>query len=90
MGDHRADIKIKFLFHGKTYDFDAWINWCPDAKGDWVIDPCVVEFFRSSYEDGMDRYNEMVAKSEKEQMRKDIEARERAQLKALKQKYPEG
>lgn len=89
MGDHRADIKIEFSFHGKTYKMDAWINWCPDSDGDWVIDRRVVDFFRASYEDGMGRYNAMVEKNYQKEHAAEIEAGERAQLKQLKEKYPE-
>ena len=89
MGDHRADIKIEFWFHGKTYKMDSWINWCPDSDGDYIIDSRVVEFFRASYNDGMARYNAMVAESYQKQHTAEIEAVERAQLKQLKEKYPE-
>jgi hypothetical protein len=89
MGDHRADVKIEFTFHGKTEKFDAWINWCPDSDGDYVIDPRVVNFFRRCYNEGMDRYNDAVYESQ----RKEREIAERAQelcdLRRLKEKYPD-
>ena len=89
MGDHRADIKIDFTFHGKTYKMYAWINWSPDCEGDSVIDPRVVEFFRESYEDAMDRYHAMVYESEREQREKVQREQELATLKTLKEKYPD-
>ena len=89
MGDHRADVKIDFTFHGKTYKMDAWINWSPEAGGCWCIDERVVEFFRASYEDGIDRYNAMVHESEREQREKAQREQELATLKTLKEKYPD-
>lgn len=88
MGDHRADIKIKFYFHGKTYEFDAWINWFPESEGYWCIDQRVVDFFRASYEDGINRYESAVYESQKEQREKAEKEQELATLKRLKEKYP--
>lgn len=84
MGDHRADIKIKFWFHNKTYKYDAWINYSPDSDG---LDNRVVEFFRESYEDGIRRYDELVAKDEEKRNREFVREKELAELKRLKLKY---
>ena len=86
MGDHRADIKIDFTFHGKTYKYDAWINWVPESEY-WSIDPRVVDFFRECYDDGIERYNEIVYASEKEEREKAERKRDLAELQRLKEKY---
>lgn len=54
MGDHRADVKITFDFHGKKYEYDAWINY----QGYDGVDQRIIEFFENSWSDGMSRYNE--------------------------------
>lgn len=87
MGDHRADIKIEFNFHGKTYKYDADLNWFPDVEGDWVIDERVVAFFRHAYEDGMNRYHRMIEKSREGERKAEEERRDKAELARLKAKY---
>ncbi len=48
MGDHRADIKIKFSMYGETRDADMWINWSAEDNG---VDQRVIDFFEQSARD---------------------------------------
>ena len=84
MGDHRADVKIEFTIHGKTYKMDSWINWFDDGTG---IDARVVEFFRVSWEDAKARYDAQISELYLRDHARDIEARERREMARLKAKY---
>lgn len=87
MGDHRADIKITFNFHGKDYKLDSWLNWSPNDLG---IDERIIEFFRKSSEDGYARYARQEAEHFKRERAIEIEKEERAELERLKNKYEAG
>jgi hypothetical protein len=45
MGDHRADIKIKFSMYGEEKKADMWINWSPEDSG---VDQRVIDFFEQA------------------------------------------
>ena len=48
-------------FHGAKDKIDMWINYFPgECEG---LDDRVVEFFRSVYERGMEKYREIMFKS---------------------------
>lgn len=85
MGDHRASIKITFDFHGKKYKMDSWINYWPEEC--CGMDKRVVEFFNQSYADGMNRFEEKLAKFRAKEDKERIEAEEKETLKRLQEKY---
>ena len=87
MGDHRADIKIKFTIHGKTYEMDSWINWFDDGTG---VDYRVVDFFRASWEDAKACYDAHCEDLYAKEHAAEIEAGERRELQRLKTKYDSG
>jgi hypothetical protein len=87
MGDHRANVKIEFEFHGEVYKYDGWINWSPDNAEFDGVDGRVIEFFRESTADGMKRYNADVAEYMREQRAAEIERAERAEVERLNKKY---
>ena len=84
MGDHRADVKIKFSMHGKTYEMDSGINWFDDGTG---VDHRVIDFFRASWEDAKARYDYQCEELFAREHAKEIEANERRELDRLKCKY---
>ena len=85
MGDHRAACRIEFEFHGKTYKLNlSWVNWVDSYNG---IDRRVLEFFESSYADGMSRWHDAQIEAEEEANAAAREAAERAELARLKAKY---
>jgi hypothetical protein len=86
MGDHRADVKIKFTIHGKTYEMDSYINWFDDGDG---VDRRVTEFFRASWEDAKARYDAHLDALYAREHAAEIEAAERRQLAELQAKYAE-
>ena len=58
MGDHRANIKISFNIHEKTYEQEwAWINYFPNNDG---VDDRILEWFRECWEDAKRRYEEVI------------------------------
>ena len=84
MGDHRADIKIEFTMHGKTYKFDARLNWAPDDDG---IDCRIVEWFGACWSDAKRRYDEAVWESQQKQREQETERKDHEELARLKAKY---
>ena len=46
MDDHRADIKLEFTIHGRTYKTEMYMNYWP--KGG--IDQRIVSWFNECYE----------------------------------------
>lgn len=85
MGDHRADVKIEFTFHGETRKLHLdWVNYVDGGDG---IDDRVREFFETAYTDGMTRYHKLAAAAYRDRHKEEIEAREREELAALKAKY---
>ncbi len=84
MGDHRADIQITFAMHGKTYKMDSYVNWFDNGYG---IDDRIVEFFRESVADAMDRYDAKVAEYFKDQHEQEQAAADRIEYERLKAKF---
>jgi len=85
MGDHRAEVKIEFTFHGETRKLHLnWVNYVDGGDG---IDDRVRGFFEEAYTDGMTRYHELANKAYRERHAQEIEAEERQQLAQLKAKY---
>ena len=84
MGDHRADIKVEFSIHGKTYKQSWWINWFPDDTG---VDQRITDWFSERWEDALARYNMSLAELNREATERELEFCERAELERLKAKY---
>lgn len=78
MGDHRADIKIKFSMYGETRDADMWINWSPDDYHG--VDQRVMDFFEQAA-------REMRAKAYDPLFEKPPEDPERKEYERLKAKF---
>lgn len=55
MGDHRAEIKLQFEIHGKTYATTMSINYWPNDEG---IDERLVEWFRTCWEEARARWQQ--------------------------------
>lgn len=88
MGDHRAEVHIKFYFHGKTYKLDMdWINWSPWGSECEGIDQRVIDFFQRSTASGMEKYHKVVDKYHEEREKAEKEEQERRDLERLKKKY---
>jgi hypothetical protein len=84
MGEHRATINISFSIHGKEYKLDTWINYFPDdATG---VDPRIIDFFVSSWEDSMWEYYDAEHQREIEK----IEKEDRELYERLKKKFEPG
>lgn len=86
MGDHRADIKIDFTFHGKTYRQEWWINWFPDGEREGC-DRRITEWFSKCAAEGYARYDAQVAEYFEREHANDIKKSELAELARLKAKY---
>lgn len=84
MGDHRAEIKIEFTIHGKTYKQEWWINWWANDDG---VDQRIVDWLANCWEDAYMRYNEGVNKILEKEEKERIEAEEKAELERLQAKY---
>ena len=84
MGDHRASIKIRFEFHGVVKECDMWINYCADELG---VDNRVIQLFREGYEEGMEKYDQIVFRSQRVQREQETRRQEQEELKRLKEKY---
>lgn len=80
VGDHRADIKIRFEIHGKVYEHEFWINYWPDETG---IDVRVQDFFRASWEDALLVYADLIAEADQREQ----ERIERAEYARLQSKF---
>jgi len=87
MGDHRASIKIKMEFHGIKDSVELDINYFPGSSDG--VDERVIEFFRSVYDRGIAKYDNMIADMYEKQAQDQIEEAERKQLAQLKKKYGE-
>ncbi len=90
MGDHRAEIKIEFTFHafhGKTEKSSWWINWCPWHTDYPGMDQRIIDWFAEMTERGMTRYDAQMAEYWREEIARDTEKSERAELERLAHKY---
>jgi hypothetical protein len=87
MGDHRADVKITFKFHGQTYEMDSWINWSGHGSECDGVDQRVIDFFRASTKDGLARYHAAADKAYAIAHAADIEASERREFERLREKF---
>jgi hypothetical protein len=83
MGDHRLSITIKAEFHGKTYEYDNWMNY----NGFDGVDRRIIEFFEAIWDDGYARFQQQIHESEKEQREEQTRRNELAELQRLKEKY---
>jgi len=54
MGDHRADIKIEFTIHGKTYKQSWFINYFDDGDG---VDSRISDWFRKCWHNAKSRHD---------------------------------
>lgn len=82
--DSRFTLKGTFSIYGKTYPMDMSLNWSAWAD---AIDPRITDFFRASYEEAHDAFNLEMENDREARERSDIEAKERAELKRLTEKY---
>lgn len=85
MGDHRADIEIKFRIHGKLYQQKWCINYWPDLVTG--VDYRVADWFNSCWRDALARYETEIAEANAEADARRLEQSERAELARLKEKY---
>lgn len=85
MGDHRANIKLEFTIHGKTYKTElAWINYTDNGEG---VDRRIVDWFSECWRDAYCRYEDQIAAYHEEQNKAQNERLERQELVRLKAKY---
>lgn len=85
MGDHRANIKLEFTIHGKTYQHEFWgINYSDNGYG---IDDRIVDWFAECWRDARGRWQDEVDAYHAKEHAKEIEEAERKQLAFLKAKY---
>ena len=84
MGDHRASIKIQFEMHGIKNETDMYVNWWDNGQG---IDERIVDFFRESVEESMNKYEEELNKYRIEEKRKNQELYDKQEYARLKKKY---
>ena len=88
MGDHRADIKLSFNIHGKTYKTEMDINYWPENYGfAKEIDQRIVDWFDECWTDASSKYDEIISEQRDEENKAQIEAAEKKYLKKLKDKY---
>ena len=69
MGDHRADIKIKFSMYGETETADMWINWSADSGECYEVDQRVIDFFRDAYLKMRNKYDDQAFELEESQQK---------------------
>jgi hypothetical protein len=69
MGDHRADIKIKFSMYGETETADMWINWSVGSGECYEVDQRVIDFFRDAYLKMRNKYDDQAFKLEESQQK---------------------
>lgn len=87
MGDHRADIKVEFTIHEKTYrQVWDWINYTDNGDG---IDQRVVEWFDECWQDARDRWYRAIDKADAENRQRREREDELKELARLKAKYPD-
>jgi hypothetical protein len=87
MGDHRAEVKIEFTIHGKTYKGHwGWINWFPSTGG---CDERIIEWFGESWDDASARYDQMIWERGREAREKEEEEQDRKEYARLKEKFEE-
>ena len=85
MGDHRANIKLEFTIHGKTYKTEfGWINYSDNGYG---VDERIIDWFAECWSDARERYQVEVDAYHAKEHAKEIEDAERKQLATLKAKY---
>lgn len=82
MGDHRANIKVEFTIHDKTYKNEwGWINYTDNGDG---VDRRVVEWFSDCWNDAYSRYSDAMYEADREnreRLERDAELKELARLK---------
>lgn len=89
MGDHRADIKIKFSMYGEVKKADMWINWSPHDSECSGIDQRVLDFFREAYNEMYGTYMDQVFEHAQIEQEKQ-EAEERKEYERLRKKFEGG
>ena len=87
MGDHRASIKIEMSFHGVEGKCDMWINYSDFTSEVRGIDRRVVEWLQDIYDRGMEKYNDAVFESQREERERKQRESDLATLARLKAKY---
>ena len=90
MGDHRADIKIKFSMYGETKEANMWINWSPDSSEVPGVDQRVIDFFVQSWKAMYDRYWTDYEVELAQRRKKEADELERLEYERLKAKFEGG
>jgi hypothetical protein len=80
--DSRFHLKAKFTIYGKTFEWEPSLNWHADPG---ECDRRIVEWFVNCHAEASAEDEEKRIERE----RAETEERERAQLKRLREKYPD-
>ena len=85
MGDHRANIKVEFTIHDKTYRHEwGWINYTDNGYG---IDQRVVDWFDECWGDARGRWQAAMDEADAERLERAVREAELEELARLKAKY---
>ena len=82
--DSRFHLKLKFSIYGKEYPWDCSLNWSAEPG---EIDRRITEFFLSAHDEAFEAWSEKNETAQAKREKEETEARERAELKRLRDKY---
>ena len=85
MGDHRASIKLSFSMHGIEKEAEMYINYYTDSN--YGCDQRIIDFFTACHEEAMDKWEEIVWKSQEKERKLAQENYDRNEYERLKKKY---
>lgn len=82
--DSRFHLKLKFSIYGKEYPWDCSLNWTADPG---EIDRRITEFFLNAHDEAYAKWCDKIDRENAKAHEAETEARERAELKRLSEKY---
>jgi hypothetical protein len=87
MSDSRCTVKIEFSVYGKTYKWDASINYSQGPGGE--VDERISGWFEERYADAYHDWSADLRKEAADRMAHETERREREEFQRLRLKYGE-
>lgn len=82
--DSRFKLKLTFSIYGKEYPWECSLNWSAQPG---EIDHRITEFFLSAHDEAFNAWSEDNETAQAKREKEEAEARERAELKRLRDKY---
>jgi hypothetical protein len=83
----RFSLNVKFAIYGEEYEWSCSLNWSADSPDQ--IDPRITEWFLGCHDKAYAKWQAKISDMESEFRAAETKARELAELKRLREKYPD-